>query len=492
MKPVRRRIAAALLAAMLLPAFAACSEKQTQTQGSTQNASNNASGEGASEETKDYIETRFAGVDFGGAGYNIMTRAGAAAHDVMPRFDHEEITGEPVDDAIYSQVETVQDKLNVKITYEPTNDVELTLINGASAGDNSYALVIHSNQGLANLVTRNLFLDLNKLEEIDFTQPWWNKSYKDKLTIAGKTYCGFGDLFFEAAINNVHLMYFNKDKCNDYNIPYPYQAVYDGKWTMDYLMSMVQGVHQDLNGDGIYDEHDEWGLVQSPIQSAVMYYTAGFSTMSFDEEGYPYLDMYSEAFVNFYDKLYQLDYKTDEIWTNTQEQEDANFQMFVNGNVLLSSHFLTVTPTLRAVEFEVGILPYPKYEESADYVNWPTGGNFLLAVPSVNDPDDYTFIGSVTEALASQGHRFVRPALYNVTLQGKLARDPESADMLDLIFDTMSVDFGWIHNGDGGTGWFVNTCLMAKLANITSFYQKIENRAAKYYQGIVDFYRSID
>ncbi len=492
MNPMTRRTAAALLLALLLPTFAACSEKKTETNGTTdpQNGTNNTSQ--AADETLDYIDSKFAGTDFGGANYNIMTRAGAAAHDVMPRFDHEEITGEPVDDAIYNQVETVQDKLGVKVNYFPTNDVDLELINGASAGDNTYALVIHSNQGLANLVTRNLFVDLNKLSEIDFSQPWWNDSYKEKLTIAGKTYCGFGDLFFEAAINNVHLMYFNKDKCDDYNIPYPYQAVYDGKWTMDYLMQMVQGVHTDLNGDGVYDEHDEWGLVQSPIQSAVMYYTGGFSTMSFDEEGYPYLDMYSEKFVNFYEKLFQLDYQTDEIWTNTQEQEDANFQMFVNGNTLLSSHFLTVTPTLRAVEFEVGILPYPKYEEEADYINWPTGGNFLLAVPSVNNTEDYPFIGTVTEALAAQGHKFVRPALYKVTLQGKLARDPESADMLDLIFDTMSVDFGWIHNGDGGTGWFVNTCLMAHLANITSFYQKIENRAAKYYQGIVDFYRSID
>ena len=44
MKPVRRRIAAALLSAMLLPTFAACSEKQTETQGSAQNVSNSVSG----------------------------------------------------------------------------------------------------------------------------------------------------------------------------------------------------------------------------------------------------------------------------------------------------------------------------------------------------------------------------------------------------------------------------------------------------------------
>ena len=261
---------------------------------------------------------------------------------------------------------------------------------------------------------------------------------------------------------------------------------------MDYVQKMVSGVHTDLNGDGVYDERDEWGLVQSPIQSSIMFYTGGFKIMSFDDEGYPYLDMYSDEFVTFYEKLFQFDYETPEIWTNSQDQEDPNFEMFVEGNVLLSSHFLTVTSTLREVEFEVGILPYPKYYEEAEYINWPTGGNFLMGVPSVSAPEDYDFIGIVTEALAAQGHKYVRPALYEVTLQGKLARDKESQDMLDLIFDTMSVDFGWIHTGTSGLGWFVSNALIAKAPSIASLYSKLEQRAGKYYEGIVDFYRSID
>ena len=41
-------------------------------------------------------------------------------------------------------------------------------------------------------------------------------------------------------------------------------------------------------------------------------------SIDFDEEGYPYLDMFSEEFVNFYEKLFAFDYKTNDIWTNTQ------------------------------------------------------------------------------------------------------------------------------------------------------------------------------
>lgn len=496
MEAKKKLTAGALLLSILLTSLASCSETEQNADETKETTaameSSAAVGEENVEETGNYLDTAFADMSFDGMSFTIMTRAAASAHDTMPVFDHEDITGEPVDDAVYNQVTTVEEKFNVEIDYYPSNDVNTDVMNASAAGDDAYKAVIHSNQELPKLVTQNLFLDLNELEYINFENPWWNNAYKENLTIGGKTYFAFGDLFFEAAINNVHLMYFNKDMCDDYNIEYPYQAVYDGKWTLDYVTAMVEGTSKDLNGDGVMDEKDQWGLVQSPIQSSIMFYTGGFKVMSFDEEGYPYLDMFSEEFVSFYEKLYALDYKTNDIWTNSQAQEDANFNMFAEGRVLLASHFLTVVPTLREVEFEVGILPYPKYTEDSEYVNWPTGGNFLLAVPSVLNPDDYDFVGVILEALASQGYEFVRPALYDVTLQGKLARDPESQDMLDIIFDTMSVDFGWIHSGDSGMGWFVNSCLTSKLESVTSYYNRTQSRAAKYYSGIVDYYRAID
>ena len=46
------------------------------------------------------------------------------------------------------------------------------------------------------------------------------EKYK-KLTINGRTYLAFGDLFFEPAINNVHLLYFNKDMCDEFSLAYP-------------------------------------------------------------------------------------------------------------------------------------------------------------------------------------------------------------------------------------------------------------------------------
>lgn len=495
MKINKKTISVMLLVSMLLPAFAACSESDTSgnnTQPSTSNAQTDLNDSAESEIETTYFDDVLPAVDYNGSTFTILHRPSASAHDTIPYFDHESITGEPVDDAIFSQITTVEEKYGADIVEAIVDDVPTTVSQSASAGDDTYSTVIHSNLELANLVTRNVFLDLNQLENINFDMPWWNSNYKEKLTINNKTYLAFGDLFFKAAINNVHLMYVNKDMCDEFGLDYPYEAVYNGTWTLDYIANMVQGVYMDLDGNGVKDENDRWGLVQSPIQSSIIFYSSGFKVMDYDEEGYPYLNMFSEEFVNFYEALYNFDYNTEGIWTNSQAQEDSNFNMFVSGNVLISSYFLTVVPTLREVEFEVGILPYPKYTNESEYVNWPTGGNYLLAVPSAIAFDDYEFVGTILEALACQGHTYVRPALYETTLQGKLARDPESQDMLDIIFDTMSIDFGWIHNGDNGLGWFVSNCLNSKLPNVTSYYNRVASRAEKYYNGIVDYYRELD
>ena len=501
MKRKNRIITSLVLLSMLLSSLVSCSEKETETESNANVGTKDTETSGAvtlgddtteADGAEAYFAKTFDGITLGGGDFMFLTMFSSSPLKDYVRFDHEGITGEPVDDAIYNQVVTVEDKLDVNIDYYASANVRSEIMNAVKSGDTTYKAVEDHNTIIANLVISNYLTDLNNIEYINFDNPWWNENYKEKLTVAGKTYLAFGDIFFEAGIKNVHLFYFNKEMCDSYNIEYPYQAVYDGKWTMDYIMNLVGGVSKDLNGDGMMDRNDRWGLVQSPIQSSIIYYTSGFGTMSYDEDGYPYLDMWSDAFVNFYEKLFALDYKTEGVWTNTQADESANFQMFVDGKVLLCSDFLSNASRVREVEFDVGILPYPKYDENADYVNWPTGGNHLMGVPSVIDSDEYDFVGIVLEALSVTGYEYVRPALYEVTLQGKLARDRESQDMLDLIFDTMSIDFGWIHTGDSGMGWFVNSCLSAKLANISSFYKRTETRAAKYYNKIVDYYRAMD
>jgi hypothetical protein len=54
-------------------------------------------------------------------------------------------------------------------------------------------------------------------------------------------------------------------------------------------------------------------------------------------------------------------------------------------------------------------------------------------------------VGAVLEALSSESYKVVRPAYYETTLRTKIAQDPQSAEMFDLIIDNIYIDAGIIY-----------------------------------------------
>ena len=51
------------------------------------------------------------------------------------------------------------------------------------------------------------------------------------------------------------------------------------------------------------------------------------------------------------------------------------------------------------------------------------------------------------EALCYTSYNIVRPAYYDVALRSKLVSDPDSAEMLDLLFSKVYIDAGVIYTG---------------------------------------------
>ena len=50
-------------------------------------------------------------------------------------------------------------------------------------------------------------------------------------------------------------------------------------------------------------------------------------------------------------------------------------------------------------------------------------------------------LAAVLEAMAYHSHILVRPAYYEVTLSSRYMQDPQSKEILDLIFDSLYFDF---------------------------------------------------
>ena len=75
----------------------------------------------------------------------------------------------------------------------------------------------------------------------------------------------------------------------------------------------------------------------------------------------------------------------------------------------------------------------------------------MFVVPK--DAKDVEMTSIILEALAAESYKNVVPAFYNVALKTKGARDDESSEMIDMIRDGLTFDFGYLNSGAlGGVG----------------------------------------
>ena len=92
---------------------------------------------------------------------------------------------------------------------------------------------------------------------------------------------------------------------------------------------------------------------------------------------------------------------------------------------------------------------------------------------------DLEFVGIVTELMSAKSYEMVRPAVYDVALKTKIARDDESAEMLDIILDSMIFEFTNIYACAFGSRKSPAHSLRAKMyepsTDIASFFAANES-----------------
>ena len=135
---------------------------------------------------------------------------------------------------------------------------------------------------------------------------------------------------------------------------------------------------------------------------------------------------------------------------------------------------------------DFGIIPTPKYTEEVPFYyiacnTWLPSG---AAVPVICSDPDRT--GLVTETLAAASAGLLTPAVYDVTLQGKVSRDEASAAMLDLIYAHTAFDLNTILNF-GDTSILLRRCVLGEQENYVSSYTKLKKVAEKNLQKFVAF-----
>ena len=469
---MKKNVLALLLAVLLTGgSMFACGTPAEQTDPAAETAAGET--DTAAVET-DYLQS-LGERDFGGAPFRYLI----LRTDAIPLLNPpgEETTGEPMNDAQFNRDRKLMDLYNVVVEYPEYTDIAADLKNAVQAGDPLGDVYVDSLcDGLRNMgaaFTNGCLQDLNALPYLQLKQAWYSQLINQQLTYNDKLFFTSGDIAIASYIVTA-CVYMNLNLAEDYAIDADavYEMVYDGSWTYDVLYGYYNGLDADMNGDGkIEYKEDFYGMVNetNDLTAALLLASCGVK-MSEMEDGKMVVNMGSETVFNVVDKMNAYF----DVVVGNELNTELYDNIYKNGRALFDVHYIESTiRRFRDMEDDYVILPMPKYDLSqktyVSYIN-PWTKSFLSIPIVLEDPEKTAFI---TEAMAYESLQTVRPAVYDVTLKGKAARNEDCVAMIDIVFNTTYLDFNSIFNFGGSlaaarAGIFADAGYASEYAKIAS------------------------
>lgn len=425
-------------------------------------------------ETTDPIYDVLPQADYAGYTFRILNNISNFAYTNMGA---EGQTGEALDDVIYARNARVEEALNIKLQIDDKEweDNKNAIANSVKAGEDLYDVYFNELYLVLGHASNNYLLDMTQIESLDFDNPWWNKKAIASAAIGTPIYAAFGDL---------HLMYyecfvpvvFNKSIINNLDLDDPYQLVKDNRWTIDVMSSMMKEAKIDVDGDSAWTITDQYPIAVYAHNSTGFLTAANVSLISKNADGIPVWNGVSDQFATAYNKLISAIFadKTDNAANATGYQGDAGatliHDMMKGGNVLFYIEPLGSIKKLRNVDYEIGVIPMPKYdEEQKEYCSYIFHGAGAMGIPKTNSNPERT--GVIAEYLSAYAHDTVKSTYFDETLDFKYIQDEEGQQMLDIIFSNGSVDLSAVYDW-GGLRGRISDSLYAGKSDIVSTVEK--------------------
>lgn len=397
-------------------------------------------------------------------------------------------TGEPINDAQYQRNLKVEDELDIKLTTYPVGGVgrsnNATVFRKLAMADEDTidAGFIFGTDLKTLLAESNLLQDFHSIPTLNVDASWWDKNAVDTFTLSGKLKVLTGDVSLYTTFSPI-LYFFNKEVAADYSITDLYDLVREGKWTLDRMMEYCKVVSTDLNGDGIMDENDRFGVAEQRALINDMIFACDQRFVMPDENGKQQLVINCERTINIIEKC--IPFLNDTSITTASNDYTSKYSnvfyeqhlpMFQNNQLLFNFNQILISFELREMEADYGILPQPKYDEAqAKYVtsishSWGT----VLCIPATNRIPEMT--GHVLDALGYYSQLYVTPAFIDTTVRHKSLRDTDSEEMLEIILSNKVYDILMMYNW-GNLYTTISAMGPNNSTNFASTYTSVEKAA---------------
>ncbi len=390
--------------------------------------------------------------------------------------EHEEFfvegtSGDPVETAIFDRNTRVEERLGIEIVWEGQD------------GDSGYIseyndrmkTTIDDNQDSEFVVFATYSLSASAAAINGYASNLISNTYDNHLNFENNLYwpesllneVKFGDnLFFcsgDISANALYMMYVcfvNTDLLDVHDLQNPQELVEDGNWTYTRFITMCADVWEDLDGDGVKSDGDQFGYMTSGIHSDVWFYGTGAKIAEYNDAGELRVstNFDSESTADQMDKIKnQLNNTNDMIYTDSVLHQRA----FGEGRLLFCMDRCRISFKVFAGEgYEVNyvIVPCPKATAKQEKYVTIMGNPFTCYGLFNGISNEAKELGSAfLEYYAYQSYLLVTPAVFELSLKVKYVEDEVSGRMYDIVRETLSFDAGRIFNESlstiGGQGF---------------------------------------
>ena len=374
-----------------------------------------------------------------------------AAQVHMDEFICESLGGGVVADAVYERNIAVENMLGLTLDFYEGHVIE-EVDRDIKSGTAEFELVANYTFQACVPAIEGLYLNLSAFENIDTSKLYWNQGYNEMSTFTDDNiqYLASGPMAI-TMFRYAFMTLYNRTLFEEYKINDLFQTVKNGQWTLDFQYSLLKDHYVDTDGNGSVSDGDFYGFVTGDTISVDPYMVTSDIHMIIRDPSTGDLVFNGEGvrrISDLCDKL-QLIYNDQSTYAYKSMEDiivsNRVIDHFTAGKALMATTLFYKMEMsyedLGAMEY--GIAPIPKYDgNQKEYHSYVQAEVTSFGISSgIGDMDRQEKCAAALEALAYHSYLLVRPAYYETVLSERYMKDPESVEMLDLIFDTLDFDF---------------------------------------------------
>ena len=384
--------------------------------------------------------------------------------------------------AMFKRNSFVEEKLNISIFEDRKGYADL----GGWGGQQQLGMLVYNSVfagsyqwDLANvflnwsptLMTDGMLIDLKSVDQLQLDADYWDTDIMNEITLNGRCYAGSSKLTL-MPFDLTWCLFFNENMMDKLSLEMPYSLVDDMQWTMEKMFDYVKaGTISGNNGEHDYENDNSavCGIATHTDATPYLVFAGGNPFMKITEKGEILSNIQNERIYNTIElvqDMFSASNGYSNLGVSRPSDPNASFgylNMFTADRALFVAAEVKSASRFRdEMESTYGVLPLPMYDTAQGRYYSPLGSPAMIVIPNLQS--DLARTGLILDALSYESVG-VMDLYYNQIVTHRNVRNPESERMINLVHDTLSVEFGSFFNFTGHFMDELKKAIMAESAN---------------------------